>query len=284
MHERRNELASNYWMEFDSSEINRKYKLFRARQNDGKYVIVVLFTIVSTAFVIIFQSEPIISYKWGKLYTVTSYFEIVVLILLWIESASRLRLLDSSTFGISKDTLSSWIATLYIIASPVTNSLMLLSRALNIECPADMMHTQYLYCNKEQMAPATNILANCGSCLVNSILFYSGWKYTIISYTITYLSIIMTYVIVGRHDSLVLLIVAISLILAPFIYVGHTLERQSLDLFKETNKNKNRFVNEINTQSLTSDIYEYELGSIASSNSNSTIILEDIISHKNSSQ
>ncbi len=270
-------------MEFDSSELNRKYKLFRARQNENKYVIVVLFTVVSTAFVIIFQSEPIISNKWGKLYTVTSCFEIVVLILLWIESASRLRLLDSTKFGIPKYKFSSWIATLYIITSPVANSLMLLSRALNKECPADTIYTQYLYCNTEQMVPATNILANCSSCLVNSILFYSGWKYTILSYTITYLSIIMTYVKVGNDDNLVLLIIAISLILTPFIYVGHTLERQSLDLFKEANKNKNGFVDGVNTQSLTSEHlqYEYELGSVTSSNSNSTIVLEDLIGSKN---
>lgn len=89
---------------------------------------------------------------------------------------------------------------------------------------------------------------------------------------------------VGRDISLVSLIIAISLILTPFLYVGHTLERQALDLFKEANKNKNGFVNGVNTQSLTSEIYEYELGSNASSNSNSTIVLEDIISRKNLSK
>ena len=268
-------------MEFNSSELNRKYTIFRTRSNEKKYAVVVLFAVLATAFVIICQSEPILSNKWGDLYTVTSYCEIVVLILLWIESASRLRLIDGSV-SIFGYTLSNWIAALYIVASPITNGLMLLSRALNKECPIDLIYTQSLYCNTEQKVPATNILANCSSCLVNSIIFYGGWRYTILSYIITYVFIIFTYVKLGSDEYLVFTLIAISFILIPFIYVGHTLERQSLDLFKEANKYKNGVADGINTQSLTSEHehinYEYDSNSVASSYSNSTIVLEDIIS------
>ena len=271
------DVSSNYNMEFNSLELNRKYIIFRTRSNEKKYAVVILFAVLATAFVIICQSEPIFSNKWGDLYTVTSYCEIVVLILLWIESASRLRLIDGSV-SIFGYTLSNWIAALYIVASPITNGLMLLSRALNKECPIDLIYTQSLYCNTEQKVPATNILANCSSCLVNSIIFYGGWRYTILSYIITYVFIITTYVKLGSDEYLVFLLIAISFILTPFIYVGHTLERQSLDLFKEAIKNKNGVADGINTYSLTTEHIDYEYDSNSVASSNSTIVLEDIVS------